>query len=55
MSTTTITRCDFCGAGQVPSERERWGVLAVGQLKGGTILAPPRDVCPVCIAKMRAA
>lgn len=57
MTTTTVTRCDFCNAAQVPSEKERWGTLMVGPYSKGnqTVTAIPRDVCPVCIARMRGA
>ena len=54
MSTTTITRCDWCGAVQTPSEREKWGQLVIGPLVNGVVKAPARDVCAVCVAKMRA-
>lgn len=43
MTTTTTTRCDFCNAAQVPSEKDRWDRLETKKL----------DCCPVCIAKMR--
>ncbi len=47
MSTTTIRTCDFCGGVEVRGDRERWGVLH--------LLDAKRDLCPVCIAKLRAA
>ena len=55
MSVETQRLCDFCGAAQTPSDRERWGVLMVGPLHNGTVQGIARDICPVCIEKRRAA
>ena len=54
MATSTTTYCDFCNAKQLPTDVERWGVLIIGrQEKGPAVRGVARDVCPVCIARLR--
>ena len=53
MSTTTVTRCDFCGAKQIPSDKERWGILIIGRMERATLEGTARDICPVDIARLR--
>ena len=63
MSTTTVKTCDFCGARMIPSDARKWGVLVIGpyrqieseKVTSGYVSGESRDVCPVCIAKMRGA